>query len=66
MASKRHQRRRSCENKLAHTDPNKALGIAKFMTARHKTTYRVYKCKFCGRWHVGRPSHRQAFGKGNR
>jgi hypothetical protein len=53
MASKRHLRRRQCENKIAHPTSRKAAAVA------HTVGSSIYLCPFCGAWHVGRPSRKK-------
>lgn len=50
MASKRHQRRRSCENKHRYDTSTEADQAARRLPGRW-----VYRCGFCAGWHVGRP-----------
>lgn len=65
MASKRAQRRRSCEGKIRHDTFEAAVAHAHSL--RHKTGDRSYcaypqgsrnGCEFCGGWHVGRRPYR--------
>ena len=56
MASKRHQRRKSCEGKIQYPDESAAAEIAKRLTRRDSTRMSWYRCKFCKKWHIG---HRQ-------
>ncbi len=51
MASKRHQRRRSCESKVRHSDEEAAARHARSLGV----IYMPYPCPFCGGWHLGRP-----------
>jgi hypothetical protein len=56
MASKRHIRRRSCENKVRHADFEGALAHSKRQRAVHGEIVVPYACTLCGGWHVGRRS----------
>lgn len=59
MASKRHQRRRSCERKKSYETKEHALAAAAGLRrAFFGGTWSAYKCSFCGCWHVGRQSSR--------
>lgn len=54
MSSKRHKRRRSCESKVAYDTPGSAHGAILRMNARrYLGPMRVYRCKFCKRYHIG-------------
>lgn len=59
MASKRHIRKRSCENKVGHDRLQSAVAHEKSLQEKYRFNYLVYKCKFCGKYHVGRASHKQ-------
>jgi hypothetical protein len=60
MASKRHQRRRGCEGKVAHATQGEAWQAACLLRkSQSGGTWAAYKCPFCGRFHVGRPTARQ-------
>ena len=60
MASKRHQRRRGCEGKVAHATQGEAWQAARLLRkSQSGGTWAAYKCPFCGRFHVGRPTARQ-------
>lgn len=48
MASKRQVRRKSCERKVKYE-------TAKDANANIRIGLIVYKCKFCGKYHVGHP-----------
>lgn len=50
MASKRQERWRSCEKKIKHDTSDQAHAHKRHLSGR----YSVYKCTFCGGWHVGR------------
>ena len=60
MASKRHQRRRSCESKVGHDTKEAALrAAAGLRKSFFGGSWSVYRCEWCGRYHVGRPNARQ-------
>ena len=60
MASKRHQRRRGCEGKVAHATQGEAWRAAALLRKSFNGgTWAVYRCPWCGRFHVGRPTARQ-------
>jgi len=46
--------RRSCGNKVAHTSENSAINHAVGLQVAGKGQVDVYKCQYCGKWHVGR------------
>ncbi len=59
MASKRHQRRRACEGKVAHATKDAALLAAAKLRKNHLGgSWSVYRCEWCGRFHVGRQNAR--------
>lgn len=53
MASRRHQRRRECEEKRQHADEGAAIREAGRLRMVGLGTLRAYKCSFGGHWHVG-------------
>jgi len=54
MASKRAERRRSCERKARHVSAAKAWVQAALGMDKHPGTHlHVYRCQFCGGYHVG-------------
>lgn len=55
MSSKRRLRRRQCENKQTHTTEQEAWKHCDHLKIRFQQRWRPYKCRFCGKWHVGRP-----------
>jgi hypothetical protein len=60
MSSKRHQRRRSCESKVAYASREEALRAASLLRKSHGGgSWSAYVCPFCGRWHVGRQDARK-------
>ena len=60
MSSKRRLRRRGCEGKIAHATWAAAYGEAGRLRRFHDGgAWKAYRCRFCGLYHVGRPSARQ-------
>lgn len=60
MASKRRERRRSCESKVAHATEDEAWREALRLRRVHNGgSWRAYRCSRCGFFHVGRPNARQ-------
>lgn len=60
MSSKRHQRRRACEGKVFYAVQAEAVAAAGALRrSRDGGTWKAYRCKFCGGWHVGRPTARE-------
>jgi hypothetical protein len=55
MAPKRRLRRKSCEGKVKHETAGAAWIAAKRTGDGHET--KPYKCKWCGKWHVGHRPH---------
>ena len=54
MASKRAQRRRSCEGKQKHPDRWAAQAHRyKLEKTQGALGLTIYRCRFCGQWHVG-------------
>lgn len=53
MASKRRLRRRACEGKVRHSDKDNAFDHLRALQKRGYVGH-VYKCDFCGGYHVGR------------
>jgi hypothetical protein len=52
----RRKKRKSCRSKIAHSSRDHAMIALKKL---QKTNFifhkmRPYKCKFCGKWHIGR------------
>lgn len=54
MSSKRRVRRKSCERKKRYETSAEAGNVLKFYTVG--SGYHVYKCDFCGGYHIGRMS----------
>lgn len=60
MASKRNQRRRGCEGKVAHATREEAWREANRLRDVHRGgTWTSYRCPHCSAFHVGRPNRRQ-------
>ena len=60
MASKRHQRRRSCESKVAYATKDEATrAAAGLRKSFFGGSWSAYRCEWCGRYHVGRQNARQ-------
>jgi hypothetical protein len=55
MASKRRQRRNSCEGKIRH----KTIVGAWIASRKTDGKVRPYRCKFCSAYHVGHASGKQ-------
>lgn len=56
MSSKRRLRRKSCEGKVRHVDPNAAQAAARSLVRAGKSRggiIRVYCCSFCNGYHLG-------------
>ncbi len=54
MASKRHVRRKSCENKVGHlTAQAGAVARAKLNQRHYSGRMAVYRCRYCHKYHVG-------------
>ena len=63
MASKRHQRRKACEGKVRFESRLAAERKRRFVYADHDDkALNVYKCSFCGGWHLGHSRHHPASG----
>lgn len=58
MASKRRLRRRACEGKIAHKDKEAAFAHL-FDLKRQGYHGHIYKCEFCGNYHIGRETSGQ-------
>lgn len=57
MSSKRRIRRRSCQGKMAYPTQKAAVWNAGRLRREHQGgTWAAYRCRWCGKWHVGRPS----------
>lgn len=54
MASKRHLREKACTGKIRYTTPEQAYSARRSTNRKHYTgPMNVYKCKFCGGYHIG-------------
>lgn len=53
MASKRHLRRKACEGKKRYARPSGANTHKRKLGLKDAEVMAVYKCQFCGGWHVG-------------
>ena len=63
MSSKRAIRRRSRKGKVRHeTEQFARIGLFKTVQAGAKGLLGVYRCRFCGGWHVGHVPGKQGFG----
>lgn len=61
MSSKRHMRRRACENKKRYESVEDASHASRKMRrAFEGGTWAAYRCPFCGGWHVGRRDRRSS------
>lgn len=63
MASKRHQRRKQCGDKLGWTDQTKAVAHCIALERKDGARMTAYKCHFCHRWHVGHRRHNSRTGR---
>ncbi|HEY1209994.1 MAG TPA: hypothetical protein VGE85_11540 [Terracidiphilus sp.] len=55
MASKRAERRRQCEGKVAHASQSEGMIALRQLkcSGRGVGQMQVYRCDFCRQWHVG-------------
>jgi len=53
MASKRRVRRKQCQHKKRHPDQQSARYHRFLLNQKDGEQMNVYKCRFCGGWHVG-------------
>jgi hypothetical protein len=53
MSSKRHLRRKACENKIQYFSVGAAYQTIKYYTKKGKDVMQPYKCRFCGWYHIG-------------
>lgn len=62
MASKRRIRRKQCDGKRRHATPEAAAGHRRFIhaTAGYSGLLNVYRCSFCGGYHVGHGKQKYA------
>lgn len=63
MSSKRRVRRKSCVGKIAYAQESEAVAG---MVHTQGTGLAVYKCRFCGAYHVGHMNRRQEQGRNAR
>jgi hypothetical protein len=55
MSSKRAQRRRACEGKRGFETIEDAKAAAREYALSFGDSLTPYRCRFCGRFHVGHP-----------
>jgi hypothetical protein len=61
MASKRKLRRRACEGKVRFESRDAAERKRRFVYRDYnEKALNVYKCRFCGGWHLGHSRHHPA------
>lgn len=53
MSSKRRIRRNACQGKKQYTDKAEADRACRVLFAKERWPMTVYRCQFCGAWHVG-------------
>lgn len=55
MTSLRRVRRKQCQGKVRHPNPQAAYAHAASLKHKGDVTgfINAYKCRFCGGWHVG-------------
>jgi hypothetical protein len=53
MSSKRKVRLRQCGHKVKHSDEREAWGHARHLYEKDGARMSVYKCRWCGGYHVG-------------
>ena len=58
MASKRHIRRKACENKRSYPTLDAAIGASIGLRKRTGDRTSAYRCPFCGRYHHGHTASR--------
>jgi len=58
MASKRHQRRKACENKRSYQTLADAVSASIGLRRRTGDRTSAYRCPFCGRFHHGHTASR--------
>jgi hypothetical protein len=55
LASKRHLRRRSCEDKVRFESlASASAALRRAYRREYRAPMTTYRCKFCGGWHYGR------------
>lgn len=62
MSSKRHVRRKQCDGKIRHASAQDAGYHRHLLNVKDPAPMSVYRCKFCGAFHVGRMSARRLQG----
>jgi hypothetical protein len=44
---------RGCRSKQTYLTKAEAKQVVRFMDARYRETFDLYRCEACGHWHVG-------------
>ncbi len=65
MASKRRIRGKSCTGKIRHKTREGAEAHARDLRSKGERVW-VYRCHFCGGWHVGHPTKIQLIAQAQR
>lgn len=52
----RRKRARACDGKKAHDTRQGATDSMNILIGNGAAGLRVYRCRFCGKWHVGHPT----------
>lgn len=58
MASKRHIRRKACENKRSYPTLDAAISASISLRKRTGSRTEAYRCPFCGQFHHGHTASR--------
>lgn len=58
MSSKRRIRRKSCEGKKRYDNEAEARKQCNWFWYERDARLNVYKCKFCGGFHIGHPDRK--------
>lgn len=58
MASKRHLRRKACENKRSYPTMDAAISASISLRKRTGSKTSAYRCPFCGQFHHGHTAQR--------
>jgi hypothetical protein len=53
MARKNSKQKRICEAKVKHASKEAAQSVVGSLFTLYEQCTHPYKCKFCGKWHVG-------------
>lgn len=53
MSSKRHQRKKECENKRQYVKEHIQKSLIVLQRLQNDYNLHSYKCKFCGKYHIG-------------